>query len=83
MPQIKSAMKRVKTNEKARLRNKGQMSELRTTLKEFRNAAADNSADKDALFLKANRAVDMAKSKGLIKANKASRDKSRLSKLMK
>ncbi|KRN29401.1 hypothetical protein IV38_GL000285 [Lactobacillus selangorensis] len=82
MPQIKSAMKRVKTQEKAGVRNAAELSTLRTALKKFKTAQANGSDDTEALYKEAVRSVDMAKSKGIIKANKAARDKSRLSKLM-
>ncbi|WP_057880093.1 30S ribosomal protein S20 [Companilactobacillus kimchiensis] len=81
MPQIKSAMKRVKTAEGANLRNNAQRSSMRSAIKSFETSAANNADNKEDLFKTAVRAIDMAKSKGLIKANKAARDKSRLSKL--
>ncbi|WP_075887771.1 30S ribosomal protein S20 [Companilactobacillus crustorum] len=81
MPQIKSAMKRVKTAESANLRNNAQRSSMRSAIKNFETSAAKNADNKDGLFRTAVRAIDMAKSKGLIKANKAARDKSRLAKM--
>jgi len=81
MPQIKSAMKRVKTIESATLRNNSQRSSMRSAIKNFEASAANNADNKEDMFRTAVRAIDMAKSKGLIKANKAARDKSRLSKL--
>lgn len=81
MPQIKSAMKRVKTIASANLRNTSQRSEMRSTVKKFEAAVESGSKDTEELFRNASKAIDMAKSKGLIKANKAARDKSRLAKL--
>ncbi|UQS82744.1 30S ribosomal protein S20 [Bombilactobacillus folatiphilus] len=78
MPQIKSAIKRVRTSAKANERNSAQRSEMRSTIKKFENAVANNSDNTQELYRQATRAVDMAKSKGLIKQNKAARDKSRL-----
>ncbi|KRL85550.1 30S ribosomal protein S20 [Lacticaseibacillus pantheris] len=78
MPQIKSAKKRVITQESARQRNAAQRSALRTTIKKFKTAKATGADDSQELFQAATRAIDMAKSKGLIHANKAARDKSRL-----
>ncbi|WDF81628.1 30S ribosomal protein S20 [Lacticaseibacillus pabuli] len=78
MPQIKSAKKRVLTQEAARQRNAKQRNAMRTAVKSFKTAKeadADNAAD---LFKAATRAIDMAKSKGLIHSKKAGRDKSRL-----
>ncbi|GAF39078.1 SSU ribosomal protein S20p [Agrilactobacillus composti DSM 18527 = JCM 14202] len=83
MPQIKSAIKRVETNRKANLRNVSQMSAMRTAVKKFETAVAANSDDRTALYTQAISAVDRAKSKGLIKANKAANAKSRLTKLNK
>ncbi|GKQ42811.1 30S ribosomal protein S20 [Companilactobacillus sp. RD055328] len=81
MPQIKSAMKRVKTIASKNLRNTSQRSEMRSTIKKFEVAAEAGSKDTEQLFRNASKAIDMAKSKGLIKPNKAARDKSRLAKL--
>ncbi len=39
MPVIKSAMKRVRTNEKAAARNRSQLSAMRTSIKAFEIAA--------------------------------------------
>lgn len=83
MPQIKSAIKRVKTATKADLRNASQRSAMRSAVKKFEVAAAKGSEDAEQLFRSASKAIDIAKTKGLIKANKAARDKSRLSKLNK
>ena len=80
MPQIKSAIKRVKTSEKANLRNNSQRSAMRSAIKNFETSVANNADNQEDLYRNASRAIDMAKSKGLIKANKAARDKSRLSK---
>ena len=71
MPIIKSAIKRVKTSEKANSRNSSQLSKMRTAV----TAGADNIEE---LYQTAVSAVDKAASKGLIKANKAARDKSRM-----
>ncbi|MCH4123178.1 MAG: 30S ribosomal protein S20 [Levilactobacillus sp.] len=78
MPIIKSAIERAKTNVKANERNSAQLSAMRTAVKRFeqaKTAGADNAED---LFRQASAAVDKAASKGLIKRNKASRDKSRM-----
>lgn len=78
MPIIKSAIKRVKVNEKAHDKNASQMSAMRTAVKNCENAITSGSKDVEDLFNKAISAIDRAKAKGLIKANKAARDKSRL-----
>jgi small subunit ribosomal protein S20 len=83
MPQIKSAIKRVKTQGDARKRNAAQMNQLRTAIKKFKTAQAADAENASELHIAAARALDKAASKGLIHKNKASRDKSRLAKLAK
>lgn len=83
MPNIESAIKRVRTSENAKAKNSSQMSSVRTTVKKFEEAAAAGADNKDALYKEAVKAIDMAETKGLIHKNKANRDKSRLSKLAK
>ena len=80
MPIIKSAIERVKTNEKANARNSAELSKMRTAIKKFEEAAATGAENAGALYNEAIKAVDMAETKGLIHKNKAGRDKSRLSK---
>ncbi len=81
MPNIKSAIKRVKTSEKRHQNNASQKSALRTAVKVVENAAANNEVDKakEALLL-ASKKLDKAASKGLIHKNAAARKKSRLAK---
>ena len=80
MPNIESAIKRVRTSEVANTKNSSQLSTMRTALKKV-DAAIESGADNvDALLQDAFKAIDMAESKGLIHKNKANRDKSRLSK---
>lgn len=80
MPVIKSAMKRVRTNEKAAARNRSQMSAMRTSIKTFETAASNGAENASELLTQAYSKIDRAKSKGLIKANNAARRKSRLAK---
>ncbi|CAH8709052.1 30S ribosomal protein S20 [Paenibacillus thiaminolyticus] len=79
MPNIKSAVKRVKTNDKRRLLNASQKSALRTAVKAADAALANNEADnaKGAVAL-ASKKLDKAVTKGLIHKNAAARKKSRL-----
>ncbi len=81
MANIKSAIKRVKTNEKRRLRNASQKSALRTAVKAAEVAVENNNVDnaKQALII-ATKKLDKAVTKGLIHKNAASRKKSRLAK---
>ncbi|CAH8769653.1 30S ribosomal protein S20 [Paenibacillus dendritiformis] len=79
MPNIKSAVKRVKTNDKRRLLNASQKSALRTAVKAADAALANNEVDnaKGAVAL-ASKKLDKAVTKGLIHKNAAARKKSRL-----
>ncbi|WP_127579775.1 30S ribosomal protein S20 [Paenibacillus koleovorans] len=81
MPNIKSAVKRVKTSEKRRLRNASQKSALRTAVKSFETAAAGQNVEtmKETLIV-ATKKLDKAVTKGLIHKNAAARKKSRLAK---
>ncbi|WP_033828362.1 30S ribosomal protein S20 [Bacillus andreraoultii] len=81
MANIKSAIKRIKTNEKSRALNISQKSAMRTAIKKVELAVASNdtAAAKEALTL-AIRKIDKAATKGLIHKNAANRYKSRLSK---
>ena len=77
MANIKSQLKRIKTNEKARLRNKAVKSSLKTAVRRFRDAAATGDRDTVAAELKAaTRALDKAASKGVIHRNQAANKKS-------
>ena len=78
MPNIESAIKRVRTNEKANEKNSAQISAMRTAIKKFDKAVEAGAENTQELFKEATRAVDMACSKGLIHKNKANREKSRL-----
>ncbi len=81
MANIKSQIKRIKTNEKARLRNKAVKSELRTAVRSFREAA--KAGDKDAAskaLATASRRLDKAVSKGVIHKNQAANRKSAMAK---
>ncbi|WP_265522080.1 30S ribosomal protein S20 [Oerskovia flava] len=81
MANIKSQIKRIKTNEKARLRNKSVKSELKTHVRRVREAvsAGDKEAASSALVV-AGRKLDKAVSKGVIHANQAANRKSALAK---
>jgi len=74
---IKSQMKRIRTNEAARLRNKSVKSSLKTAIRSFRVAA--DAGDKDTAvtaLAHASRQLDKAVSKGVIHANQAANKKS-------
>ena len=78
LPNIESAIKRVRVNEKAALQNNAQKSAMRTAIKKFEQAVEAGSENVASLHIEAIKAVDMAATKGLIHRNKANRDKSRL-----
>ena len=81
MANIKSKIKRIGTNEKARQRNVAVRSELKTHVRKVREAAA--AGDKDAAVKELNIAsvkLDKAVSKGVIHKNQAANRKSKLAK---
>lgn len=81
MPNIKSAIKRVKTNDKRRALNASQKSALRTVVKTADTALVNNDVDAaKAALVAATKKLDKAASKGLIHKNAAARKKSRLAK---
>jgi small subunit ribosomal protein S20 len=78
---IKSQIKRIRTNEKARLRNKSVRSALKTAVRGFREAV--DAGDREAVETRlrtASRALDKAASKGVIHANQAANKKSAMAK---
>jgi small subunit ribosomal protein S20 len=78
---IKSQIKRIKTNEKARLRNKSVKSSLKTAIRKFREAAAAGDVSTvNAHLQTASRQLDKAASKGVIHANQAANRKSAMAK---
>lgn len=79
MPNIKSAIKRVKVNEKKNLRNRMVKSAMKTQLKKFETAISASEADAKILSVTQG-AVDRAQAKGVIHKNAANRKKARLAK---
>ena len=80
MANIKSQIKRIKTNAKRTERNKAYKSELRTWIRKFREAADAGDVEKAREYAKAaNRALDKAASKGVIHPNQAANRKSAIS----
>ena len=77
MANIKSQIKRVKTNEKRRQRNKSVRSSVRTAVRRFREAIEAGDSEKATeLQRAAARALDKAASKGVIHRNQAANRKS-------
>ncbi len=79
LPNIKSAIKRVKVNEKKNLRNRMIKSALKTQVKKFDTAVVAGDADVKLLSTTQG-AVDKAAAKGVIHKNAANRKKARLAK---
>jgi small subunit ribosomal protein S20 len=74
---IKSQIKRNKQNEKARQRNKAVKSELKTSVRKFREAAdAGNHEEAISAMRSAAAKLDKAVSKGVIHKNQAANRKS-------
>ena len=77
MANIKSQIKRIKQNEKRRLRNKSVKSSLKTAIRKFREAA--DAGDKETAIVAmqaASRQLDKAATKGVIHKNQAANKKS-------
>jgi small subunit ribosomal protein S20 len=80
---IKSKIKRIHTNELARLRNQSVKSSLRTAVRSFREAAEAGDKAKAAELLEStSRKLDKAASKGVIHKNQAANKKSALARAL-
>ncbi len=81
MANIKSQIKRIKTNLKAQERNKAVKSELKTAVRRTREAiaAGDKAVAQEALMT-ATKKLDKAVSKGVIHENQAANRKSSMAK---
>ncbi len=77
LPNIKSAMKRVKVNEKKNLRNRMIKSAMKTQVKKFETALSAGEVD-GKLLSATQGAIDKAVTKGVIHKNAANRKKARL-----
>lgn len=80
MPTIKSAKKRMRQSAKQRTQNREQRNALRTAIKQVRHAETTDSAE--AAYKRAERLLDRAAGRGLIKKNNAARNKRRLAKVI-
>jgi small subunit ribosomal protein S20 len=78
MPNISSAKKRMRAEEKRRLHNNMAKSAVRTRVTKARNAIAAAAPDTEEAIRAALRSLDMAASRGVIHRNNAARRKSRL-----
>lgn len=82
MPNIKSAKKRAKTIETARLRNKKVKSAIATNIKKFKALVASKSEDSKSLYASLISQLDNALAKGVYHKNNIARKKSALTKLL-
>ena len=84
MANIKSQIKRNRTNEARRLRNKAVKSELKTAVRKVREAVAQgqDAEQVEGLVRVASRKLDKAVSKGVIHRNQAANRKSGLAHLV-
>jgi small subunit ribosomal protein S20 len=79
----RSAEKRIRQNETHRLRNRSDLSRLRTNIKKLRKTVEDKDAQKARELLPRTTAlIDRMVKKGVIHGNTGSRYKSRLAKLV-
>jgi small subunit ribosomal protein S20 len=80
MANIKSQIKRNRSNERRRLRNQAVRSELKTRTKVAQRAIAEGTDDAPDAVRAAQKRIDKAASKGRIHKNQAARRTSRLMK---
>ncbi|UKS64101.1 30S ribosomal protein S20 [Rossellomorea marisflavi] len=80
MPNIKSAIKRVRTNNERNVKNAAVKSSMRTAIKKAEAAATNNEDNAQELAKVAVSQLDKAAQKGLIHKNTADRQKARLMK---
>ena len=80
MPNIKSAIKRVRTNETKNAQNSHVKSAMRSSIKKAETALTNKDENANDTVKVAIQQVEKAASKGLIHKNTAARKKSRLMK---
>ena len=82
MPNIKSAIKRVKVTDKKNLRNRMVKSGVKTAVKKFEVALKEGAAPAGAQLGLTTSAIDKAVTKGVMHKNAANRKKARLAKAL-
>ena len=82
MPNIKSAIKRVKVSKKKNLRNRMVKSGVKTAVKKYQAVLAEGAAPAGAQLSATTSAIDKAVSKGVMHKNTANRKKARLAKAL-
>ena len=81
MANIKSQIKRVKTNNKAQARNKSVSSSIKTAVRKFREAVVKGDVATTTTELRAaSKALDVAVAKGVLHRNTAANKKSSMAK---
>jgi len=81
MPQIKSAIKRVKTSEKSHLRNMSYKSKIKSIIKKFNLSLSEKNKEGSIKYFKDAVAIlDKSVNKGILPKNTTSRQKSSLNK---
>ncbi|MBT2582355.1 30S ribosomal protein S20 [Planococcus sp. ISL-109] len=80
MPNIKSAIKRVRTNDTKNAQNSSVKSSMRSSVKKAEQAVANNEENKGDSVKAAIKQVEKAASKGLLHKNTAARKKASLMK---
>ncbi len=82
MPITKSAKKALRQNVRRRKRNVKKQAELKSAIKQFKKTSAKDKEEAKKYLSQVYKKLDKAAKIDLIKKNKASRLKSRLSKLL-
>jgi small subunit ribosomal protein S20 len=78
---IKSQIKRIRTNNKAQARNRSERSAIKTAIRRFRDAVTSGDSTKIAEELRlASKSLDTAVSKGVLHQNSAANKKSAMAK---
>ena len=80
MPNIKSAIKRVKVSKTKTLKNSIKKSVLKTTIKKCKQAIATNDASAATVLKTAFETIDKSAAKNILHKNTAARRKSKLAK---
>ncbi len=78
LPNIKSAIKRVKVSEKKNLRNRMIKTGVKTAVKKFQVELATNPSAANVQLSATTSAIDKAAAKGILHKNTANRKKARL-----
>lgn len=78
MANTKSALKRMRQNEKRRIRNRAVRSRVRTVVKTARAVLTSGGGDASTAVVEAIRALDRAVTRGVVHRNTAARKKSAL-----